>query len=262
MKTLYQAANSLEAHMILHLLEQQGITGRVDGEYLQGGVGELPAAGLVRVMVAEEDYAAAKVIIDRWDAAQPASAPNVAPAKEGSRFGAFMLGAILGAGVMFALYHAPIASDGIDHNRDGKVDDKLIYSATGRMLKNEVDRNADGKCDYVSYFDSDSVIFKSTQDDDFDSVFETVTTYRFGSPHMSEADTDNDGYRDLRSNFVNGVLESVEYIYPASGYPQRIEYMKLGKITHAEIDSDKDGQMDRRLHYNEIGDVISTENTR
>ena len=92
MKKLYEASNSVEAHMILNLLEQEGLTGRVDGEYLQGGVGELPAAGLVRVMVAEEDYAAAKSIVDKWDAAQPAQ-PNdkttSPPKKSGSRLSIF-----------------------------------------------------------------------------------------------------------------------------------------------------------------------------
>lgn len=260
MKTLYQAANSLEAHMIVHMLEQQGIKGRVDGEYLQGGVGELPAAGLVRVVVPEEDYTAAKAIVDRWDASQPASQPHAAPVKAAGRLSAFLLGAVLGGGAIFALYHAPIARDGIDHNRDGKVNDKWVYSATGRVLKNEVDRNNDGKVDYVARFGTDGAIYKLEQDDDFDGVFETVTAYRFGNPHVSETDTDNDGYRDLRTNFVNGVLDSVEYIYPATGYPQRIEYLKLGKITHAEIDVDKDGKMDKRLRYNDIGEVIFTEN--
>lgn len=35
MKVVYQASNAVEAHMILHLLEQQGLAGRIDGEYLQ-----------------------------------------------------------------------------------------------------------------------------------------------------------------------------------------------------------------------------------
>ncbi|GMW06630.1 MAG: hypothetical protein AMXMBFR8_14270 [Nevskiales bacterium] len=49
MKRIYEAANAIEAHMIVHLLGQAGIEGRVEGEYLQGGVGELPAVGLVGV---------------------------------------------------------------------------------------------------------------------------------------------------------------------------------------------------------------------
>ena len=45
MTRVFHAANSIEAHMVLHLLEQAGITGDLEGEYLQGGVGELPAGG-------------------------------------------------------------------------------------------------------------------------------------------------------------------------------------------------------------------------
>lgn len=32
MKLLYEASNSLEAHMILNLLEQEGLSGRIDGD--------------------------------------------------------------------------------------------------------------------------------------------------------------------------------------------------------------------------------------
>ena len=96
MKTLYQASNALEAHMILNLLEIEGISGRIDGEFLQGGVGELPAAGLVRVMVAEEDYQAAKEIVNRWEAAQPPQstyAPSVEPVR---KFPIFLAGVAVG----------------------------------------------------------------------------------------------------------------------------------------------------------------------
>jgi len=71
MKLIYEAANSIEAHLIHNLLEQAHLTARIDGEYLQGGVGDLQAIGIVRVMVAEDDYNAAKEIIDHWDASRP-----------------------------------------------------------------------------------------------------------------------------------------------------------------------------------------------
>jgi hypothetical protein len=38
-------------------VEQRGISGRIEGEYLQGGIGELEAMDFVRVLVADEDYA-------------------------------------------------------------------------------------------------------------------------------------------------------------------------------------------------------------
>lgn len=100
MKTVYQAAHALEAHMLADLIRQQGLRARVDGEYLQGGVGELPAAGLVRVLVEEEDYAAARAIVEAWDAAQPRNAP-AAPVSTPSRVPAFLLG--VGVGFAIAL---------------------------------------------------------------------------------------------------------------------------------------------------------------
>ncbi len=96
MRTLYEASNSLEAHMILNLLEMQGLSGRIEGEFLQGGVGELPAAGLVRVMVAEEDYQPAKEIVSRWEAAQPASTTTLSPARTTSAFLIFLGGVAVG----------------------------------------------------------------------------------------------------------------------------------------------------------------------
>ena len=58
--------------MILDLLAQQRIAGRIEGEYLQGGVGGLQAMGLVRVLVHEADYEEARRIIREWESQQPA----------------------------------------------------------------------------------------------------------------------------------------------------------------------------------------------
>jgi hypothetical protein len=96
MKTLYQASNSLEAHMIQDLLKMEGIAARIDGEYLQGGMGELPAAGLVRVMVDEQDYQAAKVIVDRWDAAQPPQLTSPSTVEPVRKFPIFLAGIVVG----------------------------------------------------------------------------------------------------------------------------------------------------------------------
>jgi len=66
MKTVLHALNSLEAHMIKGLLESEGIAANILGEYLQGAMGELPAHGLIRVVVNEEDFQLATDIIDDW----------------------------------------------------------------------------------------------------------------------------------------------------------------------------------------------------
>jgi hypothetical protein len=248
--------------MILNLLEQEGLTGRVDGEYLQGGIGELPAAGLVKVMVPEQDYAAAKLIVDKWDTAQPDREPIPVPKKAGNKFGIFAVGLVLGILCTYAYYRTPVTIDGTDHNRDGVLDDKWTYAPTGLIMKNEVDRNLDGKIDYVSKFDRNGTIESAESDDNFDGVFESQTIYRLGNPQLIETDTDGDGYRDFKMNFVNGVLVSDEYIYPTTGLPQKIDYFKSGKLTHSETDTDKDGKMDKRTNYNGLGEVASVENIR
>tara|TARA_R110002096_G_scaffold65006_1_gene158264 strand:+ start:40090 stop:40317 length:228 start_codon:yes stop_codon:yes gene_type:complete len=71
MKTAYDAGSNLDAHMALHQLQQAGIEARIDGEYLQGGIGELPAAGNVRVVVDERDWEEARKVIADWEAAAP-----------------------------------------------------------------------------------------------------------------------------------------------------------------------------------------------
>jgi hypothetical protein len=82
MKTVFEAANSLEAHMILGLLAQAGIEGQILGEALQGGMGDLPAAGLVRVVVSDTDFVAARIIVEDWNSttvessAQPRATPK------------------------------------------------------------------------------------------------------------------------------------------------------------------------------------------
>ncbi|MDW3094446.1 MAG: DUF2007 domain-containing protein [Gammaproteobacteria bacterium] len=66
MKTVLHALNSLEAHVIKGLLESEGISSNIVGEFLQGATGELPANGLIRVVVDENDYKEASDVIDNW----------------------------------------------------------------------------------------------------------------------------------------------------------------------------------------------------
>ena len=248
--------------MILDLLQQQGLAGRVDGEYLQGGIGELPAAGLVRVMVEEQDYAAAKAIIDKWDAVQPLHVPVPAPRKAGSRFGALLLGVVAGAAISYAYHRGPVMTEGIDYTGNGVLDERWTFAPGGRTVKYDIDRNRDGKVDYITRFSRDGTIDFVDADDNFDGVFESRTHYRQGNPELTETDTDKDGFRDFKTNFEHGVIVSFEYIYPATGRPQKIEYLKPGKNTHAELDTDKDGKMDKRIRYDEIGEILAVEDIR
>ena len=67
MTLLYEAENALEAHMLVDLLAQQNLHARIDGEFLQGGVGEIQTSGLVRVLIDSDDFDDAKEIIRAWE---------------------------------------------------------------------------------------------------------------------------------------------------------------------------------------------------
>ncbi|MDP3690603.1 DUF2007 domain-containing protein [Bradyrhizobium sp.] len=102
MKTLYHASSAIEAHMLQDLLQQERIAAFVHGEHLQGAIGELPAAGLVRVEVNDADYEMARAVVARWEAQQPreAPAPAAAPA---SRLPAFLMGLAVGVALCLLL---------------------------------------------------------------------------------------------------------------------------------------------------------------
>jgi hypothetical protein len=103
MKSVYEASNGLDAHMILDLLQQQRIPGRIEGEYLQGGVGGLQAMGLVRVLVSEADYAEARKIISEWESVQPAQDSAMPETNAVGGIQIFIIGAIVGAWLMYWL---------------------------------------------------------------------------------------------------------------------------------------------------------------
>jgi hypothetical protein len=99
MKCAYEAANGVEAHMIANLLEQQRLLTRIDGEHLAGGIGDLPAMGLVRVMVNEDDFDRAREIIREWEASTPPPQGEVVSRRSNAPLW-FLLGMLAGAALM------------------------------------------------------------------------------------------------------------------------------------------------------------------
>lgn len=63
MRTVYHAENLIDAHLVKDALEREGIPVFIAGEYLTGGIGQLPARDLIAVMVPDGsvDAAAPKV---------------------------------------------------------------------------------------------------------------------------------------------------------------------------------------------------------
>lgn len=259
MKLIYEAQNSVEAHMILDLLEQAGLSARIDGEYLQGGVGELQAMGLVRVMVDEEDYLEAKQIVQEWDEKQPAEEKQT-PIKKTNRFGGGILGFVLGIVVMGVYYNTPITEDGIDYNGDSKLDEKWTV-VNHRITKIQYDRNFDGKIDSITSFDQKGLIKSLSADEDFNGVFETQIHYYLGNPVWQESDTTGDGFNDYRIDFKHGIAKTVTFFDPTSKKAIKVQEYGPFKLESAEVDTTQDGILDAHYQY-DSNEEISKEFSR
>jgi hypothetical protein len=67
-KIVYRAENIIDANLVKAALADAGIQAFVSGEYLTGGIGQLPALDLVTVMVAETDFERAAPVAESIDA--------------------------------------------------------------------------------------------------------------------------------------------------------------------------------------------------
>ena len=64
MRVVYQAENVIDAHLVRGVLEQAGIPAWVRGEHLAGGIGQLPAIGLIDVCVPDAAGAEARGVVE------------------------------------------------------------------------------------------------------------------------------------------------------------------------------------------------------
>ena len=71
MQIVYRAANLSDAHLLRQMMEAEGIPAFVQGEFLQGAVGELPANTEVFVRAPDEHVEAARAIVDDWERSEP-----------------------------------------------------------------------------------------------------------------------------------------------------------------------------------------------
>ena len=251
MKKVYESSTALEAHMVKNLLENEGVDSRIDGEYLQGGVGELQAIGAIRVVVEEDDYPQAREIIDEWESLQPDDpAEDVKSTRTSSATNGFVLGVILTAGVTYFISGLSITTDGIDYNADGVLDEKWTYQ-NGRIKTSTVDRNRDGNVDAKYLYDYSGIIKTEELDDDFDGVFELNTVYEHGNAVSVESDTNKNNVVDYRVNFKDGVLNTVEFIDEQSGNIRKRQFYKLNKLIADDFDTNGDGVLDSHYEYDQ-----------
>lgn len=255
MISVFEASTGLEAHMVLNLLQQEGIDGRVDGEYLQGGVGDLQAINVVRVVVDESDYERAKSTISAWESKQIDQVGEEKPVRKFPKTGfGFVLGLFVGIGGTYWTYNTPVTSDGVDYNRDGEIDERWTYK-DNRMARVDVDRNKDGNIDLIHKYDQKGIVYLSESDDNFDGIYETKYKYRFGNVYLQESDINQDGEIDYRAFFKNGVLDEIEILDSDSNIPRKTQEYVMGKLVSAKFDTDGDGVFDVNYAYDDFEEI-------
>lgn len=63
MRIIYRAENLIDAHLVKDTLDQAGIPCFINGEYLIGGVGQLPARDFIAVSVPDPYVEAAEPLV-------------------------------------------------------------------------------------------------------------------------------------------------------------------------------------------------------
>lgn len=165
MQSVYEPASSVQAHILQDVLRQQGIASHVQGEHLQGAIGELPAGTLLRLLVDDADYAAARRVLDDWeqappmdedelasfDRSEPAPAtPAYAAAPRAHRWHPLWWaagGAACVLALQLCLSDRPLQSSRTDKNGNGAADAFSTENGTGEALLLKRDRNPDNNRD-------------------------------------------------------------------------------------------------------------------
>jgi hypothetical protein len=258
MKTVFDASNNLEAYMVMHQLERAGIDAKIVGEHLQGAVGELPAAGNVRVVTSAEDVVEARNVIAQWEASEIDVEAEPVQRKKTSYAGAtgFLLGAALASVFLLWAYNSPIENEQADYDRDGVVDE-FFHSKAGFYDRIEGDRNGDGTIDIRHFYTRREGPVRTDSDDDFDGVFEHVTIYRYAQPRVDEIDSNGDGLADIRYHYENGVVVRSEIFDPVPHRLRKTQAYSTGKLVEARWDSNNDGELDTLIEYDEFEEVSS-----
>ncbi len=272
MQTIYQAANLADAHLLRQLLQDTGIPVHLNGEYLQGALGEVPPNTPILLMVPDEHAQTARAIVLDWERATPepdadddaltADAPvSSSPIayRGGSTFASIaslLFGALCGAGIVWTIYNRPGTPGEIDYDGDGRIDERL-YFAGDRLDRLETDRNRDGRIDQIVRYRADGNLDRIENDDDFDGRFEGIDEFRDGQPDTLTIDRDGDGETDFRSRYENGVLVLDESLDRSGRVVKTLRY-RHGWAVSGEIDSDGDGKLDTARTYDARGEIVGS----
>lgn len=270
MRIVYQSTNLADVHLLRDLLVQTDIRAQIQGEFLRGGIGELPADTPVSLSVPDEQAEAARAIVLDWERARPednaeedpeaAAAPVAAPPRRGVStlqvLGALVFGALCGGAIVWAIYNHP--SEGLtrDFDGDGNADERVIL-AGDRIDRVEYDRNHDGKVDRIIHYGLNHLPDRAEFDNDFDGRLEGRERYDENEPVEWSQDRDGDGVVELRAVYVHGVVAKEEAFNKHAQITRTIEF-RGGVPVSGEFDADGDGVLDAARTYDANGEIVAS----
>lgn len=135
-----------------------------------------------------------------------------------------------------------------DTDHDGRFETIIFYEG-GEKIRAEKDRNGDRKPDVFIYFEGDRIA-RQEEDTNFDGVVDVRNKAGAKGEQIQEADTNSDGKIDswLTSD-ANGNVVKREDDQSGDGKPDRIAYLKNGKIERLEQDTDAGGCIDLKQWF-------------
>lgn len=267
MKPVYAPANAAEAHMLAHMLEQNGIAAHIHGEALQGAVGELPAGSLLQLLVADEDFERARALIAAWERTNVPS-PDGTTETPRPPIWLPLIVFVIGVGAGWALKAVgeqnaiAITSSEVryDQNADG-VDDLIYHYRLGasEAFKATADVNFDGTMDSTDFFDASGIITRREADENVDGHVESITIYTEGLPTRTDIDRNRNGVSDVHVYYRNGVVSREEVADNRTGRIARVNYYENFLLARSETDLDGDGFLETVRTYDERGEITATE---
>ncbi|MGO4779832.1 hypothetical protein AB4084_30595, partial [Lysobacter sp. 2RAB21] len=124
---------------------------------------------------------------------------------------ALVIGALLGALVTGAVMQPGVSEQDVDYNADGVADERLVYEGQ-QLIRTEADRNNDGSADQVIQYDPRGLPTAAEEDQDFNGVRETTTSYRDGLWVERSADYNGDGAPELQQTALRGVPHTDQWL--------------------------------------------------
>ncbi|MGP0149584.1 putative signal transducing protein [Pseudomonas oryzihabitans] len=79
MRRIYEPGSLHEGELLLAVLASEGISGFLAGRHLLGGIGDLPVAGLLGLLVEDEEALRAQALIAAYNAATPLPGEDPSP---------------------------------------------------------------------------------------------------------------------------------------------------------------------------------------